>query len=91
MRTGADTLLATIPMGTYPLEMAISASKQELYVICQEDINPIYPTYRGSVYVVDLNTYAIKRKLYERFFQPHGIAVDEQLIFSCNRFESIYY
>ena len=78
MRTGADTLLATIPMGTYPLEMAISASKQELYVICQEDINPIYPTYRGSVYVVDLNTYAIKRKLYERFFQPHGIAVDEQ-------------
>ena len=78
MRTGADTLLATIPMGNYPLEMAISASRNELYVICQEDANPIYPTYRGSVYVVDLSTYAVKRKLYERFFQPHGIAIDEK-------------
>ncbi len=77
MRTGADTLIAIIPTGVYPLEMALSANKQELYVVCQEDPNPIYPTYRGSVYVIDINTYVVKRKLYERFFQPHAIAVDD--------------
>jgi DNA-binding beta-propeller fold protein YncE len=69
--------MAVIPTGIYPLEMALSAKKQELYVVCQEDVNPFYPTYRGSVYVIDINTHLVKRKLFERFFQPHAIAVDD--------------
>ncbi|MGI9192277.1 MAG: c-type cytochrome domain-containing protein [Chitinophagaceae bacterium] len=77
MRTGYDTLVAVIPTGTYPLEMALSAKRNELYVVCQEDNNPNYPGFKGSVYVIDMQTYAVKRKIYERFYQPHGIAVDD--------------
>lgn len=70
-------LVAKIPTGTYPLEMAMSASRNELYVVCQEDENPNYPGFKGSVYVIDMKKFEVKRKIYERFYQPHGIAVNE--------------
>lgn len=73
-----DTLKHIIPMGTYPLEMAMSKKRNLLFVVCQEDVNPVYPGFRGSVYVVDMNTMKVVRKVYEKFFQPHGIAVDDR-------------
>ncbi len=78
MKYGVDTLLKVISVGRYPLEMAVSKKKNELYVICQEDVNLQWPMFKGSVYVIDLGTYNVKHVIYERFFQPHGIAVDEK-------------
>ena len=57
--------------------MAMSASRNELYVVCQEDENPNYPGFKGSVYVIDMKKFEVKRIIYERFYQPHGIAVNE--------------
>ena len=37
----------------------------------------MYPFFKGSVYVVDLNTLTVVHKVYEKFYQPHGIAVDD--------------
>lgn len=87
MRSGADTLLHVIPMGIYPLEMALSKKKNLLFVSCQEDINPVYPAFVGSVYVIDLNTMQVVKKLYEKFYQPHGLAVDDDrnLLFVASR------
>jgi DNA-binding beta-propeller fold protein YncE len=78
MDARADTLLKVIPMGTYPLEFSISAKKNRLYVVCQEEANPVYPGFKGSVHVVNLNTLTVEKVLYERFYQPHGIAVDDK-------------
>lgn len=87
MDAHADTLLHVIPMGIYPLEFALSKKKNLLFVVNQEDINPVYPSYRGSVYVVDLNTMTVVKKIYEKFFQPHGIGLDDSrgLLFVASR------
>ena len=78
MNARTDTLIDILPTGTFPLEFAISVSKNLLFVVCQEDNNPVYPLFKGSVYVFDLNTRQLVRKIYERFYQPHGIAVDDK-------------
>lgn len=77
MDAATDTLLAVVPLGAYPLEMALSAGTRRLFITCQEDANPVYPFFKGSVYVVDLNTLTVVKKIYEKFYQPHGIALDE--------------
>lgn len=78
MDVKADTMLTSIPMGGYPLEMALSKNRNLLFVTCQEDANPIYPFFKGSVYVVDVNSMTVVHKIYEKFYQPHGIALDDQ-------------
>jgi YVTN family beta-propeller protein len=77
MDAKTDTLLKVIPVGDYPLEMSISKKRNLLFVTCQEDINPIYPFFKGSVYVIDLSTLNVVKKIYEKFYQPHGIGVDD--------------
>lgn len=76
MDAATDTLLKVIPMGVYPLEFSFSIKRNRLYVVNQEDPNPKYPGFKGSVYVVDMSTLQVVDKIYERFYQPHGIAVD---------------
>lgn len=73
-----DALLKAIPMGTEPLEMALSPSRGLLFVTCSEDDSNPHTGNRGSVYVVNYNTLTVETILYGDFFQPHGIAVDEQ-------------
>ncbi len=73
-----DTLLKVIPVGNYPLEMAFSIKRNLLFISCQEDTNPIYSFFRGGVYVIDMSTYQIVRKIHEKFFQPHGLMVDDK-------------
>lgn len=76
MQAGADTLIKTIPVGGFPLEMALSKSKNLLFVTCQEDANPNLKS-KGSVYVIDLNTLTVLKVIREKFYQPHGITFDE--------------
>lgn len=46
---------------------------------CQEDVNQTYLNFVGSVYVIDMATFQVIRKLDMPFFQPHGLAIDDAL------------
>ncbi len=73
--TADDHLIKTIPVGTFPQELAISNHKNYLFVSCMEDtVN--FPGFRGSIAVIDLNTLSLVKHIYTGH-QPHGIAVDE--------------
>lgn len=74
-RRSDDSLLAVIPVGQYPQEMAVSNSRPYLFVSCSED-SITFPGKRGSIYVIDYNNFSIVKSLYTGH-QPHGIAVDE--------------
>jgi DNA-binding beta-propeller fold protein YncE len=73
-----DALINTIPVGAFPQEMAVSESRNYLYVACMEDAANPQPGRRGSVYVIDMGTLQVVKILYGDFYQPHDIAVDEQ-------------
>lgn len=75
MNAANDSLLAVIPVGVYPQEMAISTSTNYLFVTCTED-NVTYAPKRGSVYIIDYNTLTVVKNLFTGF-QPHGVAIDE--------------
>lgn len=78
MDAHTDVVLKAIPVGAVPQEMALSTSKNYLFVTCMEDgANPL-ANRRGSVYVINYNTYEVVKVIYGDFFQPHGIVVDEQ-------------
>ena len=73
-----DTLIAAIPVGTFPQEMDISPTKGYLFVACMEDAANPQPGRHGSVYVIDYSTYQVVKILYGDFYQPHDVTVDEQ-------------
>lgn len=70
-------ILSSIPVGNTPQEMAISTSKNYLFVSCMEDVTTFGNTKRGSVYVININTHSVVKSIYTGH-QPHGIMVDEQ-------------
>lgn len=72
-----NQVLKTIPVGTYPQEMAVSSKKPYLFVTCSEDANP-NPKSRGSVYVINYNTFDVVAVIKNNMFQPHGVTVDDQ-------------
>lgn len=73
--TADDKLLKTIPVGSFPQEIAISESKNYLFAACMEDtLN--FPGQRGSIAVIDLNTLSLIKHVYTGH-QPHGVAVDD--------------
>jgi YVTN family beta-propeller protein len=76
MNAANDSLLAVIPVGVFPQEMAISTSTSNLFVTCSED-NVTFPGQTGSVYVIDYNNLNVVKSIYPGW-QPHGVAVDEQ-------------
>ena len=78
MSTRGDTLMAAIQVGAFPQEMAVSASRNYLFVACMEDAANPKPGCRGSVYVIDMGTLQVVRTIYGDFYQPHDVAVDEQ-------------
>ncbi|HTL80609.1 MAG TPA: YncE family protein [Bacteroidia bacterium] len=84
MDVATDTLIAAIPVGTFPQEFAISESTPYLYVTCQEDTNVV--NQRGSVYVINYQTNTVVTHLYTGW-QPHGIAVndDKGVVIVANR------
>jgi len=84
LRTSDNLLLATIPTGKYPQEIAMSIQKNTIYISCQEDPNP-NPKILGSVTEINMNTYQYSN--YKVGYQPHGIEVDEgnDLVIVANR------
>lgn len=74
-----DALIAIIPVGTFPQEMAVSRTKPYLFVTCMEDAHNSQPGRRGSVYVIDYNTnQLVGAPIYGDFYQPHGITVEDK-------------
>jgi YVTN family beta-propeller protein len=71
-----DTLIAVIPVGKHPQELAISTTRPYIFVTCMED-NSSFPGYKGSVYAINYNTYEATR-IEGPFYQPHAITVDDQ-------------
>lgn len=82
--TATDQLLQVIPVGKVPLEMAVSASRNVLFVTNTED--DYYPDVTGSISVIDLTTLAEIKRI-KVGWQPHGIAVDEDkdVVYVANR------
>ncbi len=71
-----NQVTATIPVGDYPQEMALSPSKKYLFVSCMEDVTTFGSSKRGSVYVIDCVTNTVIKSVYTGH-QPHGLMVDE--------------
>ena len=72
-----DAILAAIPVGVYPQELAVSTTRPYMFVTCQEDASTLAHA-KGSVYVINYNTYQVVAVLYGDFYQPHGITVDDK-------------
>lgn len=87
--TIGDQLLAVIPTANFPQELAISTKRNLLFVTCMEDETSFLNS-KGSVYVIDLNSNTVIKKL-NSGYQPHGIAVDDQndLLIIANRNASV--
>lgn len=75
MSTATDQLLATVPVGVFPQELAISETTPYLYVSCMEDTT-VYPGNRGLVAVINYETNSLVTTI-NTGFQPHGVAVDD--------------
>lgn len=75
MDASSGQLLATIPVGVYPQELAISRTQPYLFITCMED-TATFPGNRGSVYVINTNSNTVVATI-NSGFQPHGIAVDD--------------
>jgi DNA-binding beta-propeller fold protein YncE len=78
MDAHTDQILKAIPVGTFPQEMALSHSKPYLFVTCMEDEAGALPGRKGSVYVINYNTYEVVSVIHGDFYQPHGITVDDR-------------
>jgi YVTN family beta-propeller protein len=76
LRTSDNALLATIPTGRYPQEIAMSIKKNSIYISCQNDPNP-NPRILGSVTEINMDTYQYSN--YKLGYQLHGIEVDDEL------------
>lgn len=76
LRTLDNALLATIPTGQYPQEIALSIKKNSIYISCQNDPNS-NPRILGSVTEINMDTYQYSN--YKVGYQPHGIEVDDDL------------
>lgn len=74
MSTVGDVFLQTINTGQYPLEVALSSSRNKLYVTCQDEPG-LSSNEKGCVTVIDMTSYQSTNYLVG--FQPHGIAIDE--------------
>ena len=70
-----DQLIKVIPVGVYPLELAMSEENNLLFVSNMEDVT-FLPDVKGSVSVIDIiNLQEIKKV--KVGWQPHGMAVDK--------------
>lgn len=76
MDSHADTVIAHIPVGLYPQEMALSATVPYLFVTCMEDVSD-RPGMKGTVYAINYQTLETT-VIQGDFYQPHGIAVDDR-------------
>lgn len=80
----SGTVTAVIPTGVYPQEIVYSASTNQYFVTCTEDVIT-FPGSHGVVTRIDGTTHAVVSL--KCGFQPHGIAIDEakKLIYVASR------
>jgi YVTN family beta-propeller protein len=74
MHMTSDKLLGFIPIGSLPAYMVKSGNK--LFVSCPDD-EETFAGNRGSVAVIDLNTYTIIKRI-NTGYQPYGLAVNKE-------------
>jgi len=78
-----DSLIASIPVGRQPRELAVSQTHPYVFVTCELDSlnsNLANPQDLGSVFVINYNTNAlvpVASNMDLLYYQPHGIAVDD--------------
>lgn len=77
MDANGDHLLKTLPVGTLPQHIVFSKTKPYAFISCMEDANS-NPRSKGSVYVYNYETLGFVKKIEGRFFQPHGLSVDDK-------------
>jgi len=70
------TIIDSILVGGYPQDMSISLTHQYLFVTCMRD--DAVGGGLGSVYVINYNTRQIVKVIYDQFYAPHGITVDDK-------------
>lgn len=73
----ATRSIRTFQVGRMPQEMAVSRKFPYVFVSCMEHRRDNEGKVRGYVYVIDYKVWDVKR-IEERFFQPHGITVDDR-------------
>jgi YVTN family beta-propeller protein len=72
-----DQVIKILPVGTLPQHIVFSKNKPYAFISCMEDANANVKA-KGSVYVYNYNTLEFVKKLEGRFFQPHGMSVDDK-------------
>jgi DNA-binding beta-propeller fold protein YncE len=74
-----DSCIKAISVGAYPQEMAISKKYHYLFVSCMyDDIHTGGDAqFRGTIYVLNYDTYEQVGIIRGNFSNPHGLAVDE--------------
>lgn len=77
MDAATDQLIKIIPVGKTPQEIAISKQQPYLFVTCLED-STTNPLFKGSVYIINYNTLEIVKKINDRYYMPHALAVDDK-------------
>jgi DNA-binding beta-propeller fold protein YncE len=76
MDAGEDTLIKIIPVGLKPQDIAISRTLPYLFVSCTDDPANI-SLFKGSVYVINYNSFEIVKIINDRYYIPHALAVDD--------------
>lgn len=81
-----DEVVNVIPTGTQPVELAVSKTKPYLFVTCMSDTSGP-ETNRGSVTIINYNTFQKIANLKINMAEPHGIGVDDAngLVYVANR------
>lgn len=74
----SNALLKVIPVGTFPQEFAISLKQPYLFLTCQNELSTLFPSFVGSVYVINYNTLELVKKIEGPFYELHGISVDDE-------------
>lgn len=75
VQSSNDSVIAAIPVGILPQEMAISINRPFLFVSCMEDVSS-NPNQKGSIAIINYQTLSLVKKVYAGY-QSHGIAVDD--------------
>ncbi|MEO5673691.1 MAG: YncE family protein [Chitinophagales bacterium] len=77
MDANTDTLVSAVSVSQFPLEMAISAQYNLLFVTCEYEPGA-QPKTLGAVSIIDLNTLLVLKTLQDGLYEPHGVGVMDE-------------
>lgn len=70
-----DKLIKVIPVGTQPQGMTFASTKPYLFLSCMEDAGS-NSKFKGTVYVINYNTFEIVKRISGKSYQPHTVAIN---------------